>query len=235
MHKKLESELMSLAHHILQMKDREDLLALRERANALSERLNLLALIDRYEQLPTTEQSKSELNSQYDYDLLVSKEERTISEKLELVKEEEETVQLETSDSGLETVDLGVTYSFDDFSEPVSDVKEKVIEEELEGDVVDEQTMDLFSSADTSNQKSLNDVLFQRQLKIGLNDRIAFVKQLFDGSQGDFNRVISQLNSFQTKKEAYQFIKSTVKPDYDWSNNEELEGRLFELIDRKFS
>ena len=72
-------------------------------------------------------------------------------------------------------------------------------------------------------------------LKVGLNDRVAFVKQLFDGSQADFNRVISQLNSFQTKKEAYQFIKSTVKPDYDWSNKEELEVRLFELIDRKFS
>ena len=146
-----------------------------------------------------------------------------------------EVLELEVEDSELETGDLGVTYSFDDFSEPVSNVKEEVLEKETEENVVQEETMDLFSSADTSGQKSLNDVLFQRQLKIGLNDRIAFVKQLFDGSQADFNRVISQLNSFQTKKEAYQFIKSTVKPDYDWSNKEELEARLFELIDRKFS
>jgi hypothetical protein len=60
------------------------------------------------------------------------------------------------------------------------------------------------------------------------------VKNLFDGSQEDFNRVVSQLNSFKTEKEANKFINKMVKPDYNWSDQEELEARFMEIIQRKF-
>lgn len=83
-------------------------------------------------------------------------------------------------------------------------------------------------------QRSLNDALFKNNIQVGLNDRIAFVNQLFDGSQQDFNRVVSQLNSFKTEEEAKNFINDFVKPDYDWSAKEEFEQRLIQLIERKF-
>jgi len=67
--------------------------------------------------------------------------------------------------------------------------------------------------------KTLNDKLFQNTIKIDLNDRIAFVKHLFEGNQEDFNRVISQLNTMKTEKGAKQFILKMIKPDYDWSKN----------------
>ena len=228
MHKKLESELISLAHSILQMKDRDELPALLDKTRELYERLSLLSLIERYEQLPTTTESIEELNQEYDYDKLVEPQESKI------VKEKEipEPIQNLDSSEAVETVDLGLSYDFEDFSEPV---KLEETETEVEQLVEEEPVVDLFSTTNENGQKSLNDVLFQKQLQIGLNDRIAFVKNLFKGSQEDFNRVISQLNSFQTKKEAHQFIKSNVKPDYDWSSQEELELRLFDLIDRKFS
>ena len=76
--------------------------------------------------------------------------------------------------------------------------------------------------------------MFKNNLQIGLNDRIAFVKHLFDGSQEDFNRVLSQLNSFKTENESKKFIDEFVKPDYDWSNKEDYENRLINLIERKF-
>lgn len=82
--------------------------------------------------------------------------------------------------------------------------------------------------------RSLNDALFKNNIQVGLNDRIAFVNQLFDGSQQDFNRVVSQLNSFKTEAEAKNFIYEFVKPDYDWSAKEEFEQRLITLIERKF-
>ena len=85
-----------------------------------------------------------------------------------------------------------------------------------------------------SKQRSLNDALFKNNIQVGLNDRIAFVNQLFDGSQQDFNRVVSQLNSFKTEAEAKNFIYEFVKPDYDWSAKEEFEQRLITLIERKF-
>ena len=81
---------------------------------------------------------------------------------------------------------------------------------------------------------SLNDK-FSAGINIGLNDRIAFVKKLFAGSDEDYNRVISQLNTFDNLEEAEVFIEDMVKPDYnDWSGNDEYEARFIELISKKF-
>jgi hypothetical protein len=60
------------------------------------------------------------------------------------------------------------------------------------------------------------------------------VKNLFGGSQEDFNRVVSQLNSFKTQKEAKKFINKMVKPDYDWTDKEEVEERFMSIVERKF-
>jgi hypothetical protein len=83
--------------------------------------------------------------------------------------------------------------------------------------------------------KSLNDRLTSG-ISFGLNDRIAFEKKLFGGSADDFNRVISQLNTFDSFEEAKGFIESFVKPDYnDWDGKEEYETRFLEIIEKKFN
>ena len=89
--------------------------------------------------------------------------------------------------------------------------------------------------SEDSPKTSLNEALVSSNMQIGLNDRIAFVKHLFEGSQEDFNRVVSQVNSFKHKKEAVKFISKIVKPDYDWKGKEEFEERFMDLIERKFS
>ena len=48
MHKKLEAELMSIAHTILQMKNKNDVVALKEKARVLYERLSVLSFVDEY-------------------------------------------------------------------------------------------------------------------------------------------------------------------------------------------
>ncbi len=83
-------------------------------------------------------------------------------------------------------------------------------------------------------KKSLNDFL-QKAIQIDLNDRIVFVRHLFDGNQNDFNRVVSQLNTFKTESEAKRFITEMIKPDYNWSGKEIHEARLFEIIERRFA
>lgn len=72
-------------------------------------------------------------------------------------------------------------------------------------------------------------------LNIGLNDRIAFVKQLFMGSQEDYQRVISQINTMDEYGETIDFIENVVKPDYDWSQVEETEQRLLDLVANRFN
>lgn len=81
---------------------------------------------------------------------------------------------------------------------------------------------------------SLNDVL-NKGITFGLNDRIAFVKHLFAGSNEDFNRVVSQLNTFETHEEALQFIEDLVKPDYDqWVGKDEYAQRFLQIIEKNF-
>ena len=82
---------------------------------------------------------------------------------------------------------------------------------------------------------SLNDRL-KKGLNIGLNDRIAFVKHLFNGSTEDFNRVVSQLNTSSSELEALEFLNNMVKPEYNnWLGKEAYEQRLLSFLDGKFS
>ena len=73
-------------------------------------------------------------------------------------------------------------------------------------------------------------------ISIGLNDRVGFVKYLFADSSEDFNRVLSQLNTFDSYADAKDFIKNMVKPDYnDWKGLEDYEERFMEIVERKFN
>jgi chemotaxis protein histidine kinase CheA len=82
---------------------------------------------------------------------------------------------------------------------------------------------------------SLNDRI-SKGITVGLNDRIAFVKNLFNNSNEDYNRVLSQLITFDTYADAQDFIDNMVKPDYNnWDGKDEYAQRFMEIIERKFS
>lgn len=83
-------------------------------------------------------------------------------------------------------------------------------------------------------KKSLHDELKKNSINIGLNDRIAFVKVLFDGNQQDFNRVLSQVNSYNTLDEVRDFIDNYVRPDHNWEDHLEYSERFVGIIESKF-
>lgn len=85
-----------------------------------------------------------------------------------------------------------------------------------------------------SKQLSLHDKLLSNTIHIGLNDRIAFVNNLFNFSQVDFNKVMSTLHDFENKKEAFDFINYTVKSKYNWKGKEDLVERFLTIIERKY-
>ena len=120
---------------------------------------------------------------------------------------------------------LGHNYSEPVFVKPndvtASVPKKEIIEEKAEV-VVDEKVSIL-------NEKLAHGI------NIGLNDRVGFVKYLFNGSSEDFNRVLSQLNTFDTYSDAKNFIDEMVKPDYNnWKGQDDFEERFMELVERKF-
>lgn len=310
MHKKLEADLISLAHSILQMKNKDDVFALDEKAKIISSKLSMLAFVETYiNSTPHIEETKEELISKVEKafekkeELAVLEDEAPVIHDLEITNEEEvENIEVEdikdTSEDTPEKIEEEETEDIEEYVEDIIEETEGIEEEAVEEEeIVEAISMDveetveetpqeveadleqpfedleetLFSSNtpdntfkddpkdvgelkiatleeelkdtfpvdvmanlfETAQPKSLNDVL-TKNIQIGLNDRIAFVKNLFDGSQEDFNRVVSQLNSFKTEKEAKKFINKMVKPDYNWTEQEEFEVRFMEIVQRKF-
>ncbi|WP_284653788.1 hypothetical protein [Flavobacterium terrisoli] len=88
---------------------------------------------------------------------------------------------------------------------------------------------------DEPKTTSLN-TTFSKTIEIGLNDRVAFVNNLFSGSNEDFNRVLSQLNTFDDLEEAKNFLNEMVIPDYNyWVGKEEYIERFMEVVEKKFA
>ncbi len=279
---------MSLAHSILQMKNKQDVKALKDKSQQIYEKLSLLAFVEDYVNTnPNLEETKEELlekvTSALDKKNAIITNDVREDVKIEVVEDhfvdeneklaveigddffEQEIKNSETINSVKEEVVLEyskedvvneylevekeevIEQPFDDLEELIfgdtkptnfkddpKDVGEKnaiTLEEELEDTIPVDVIANLFEPV---QPKSLNDKL-QTNIQIDLNDRIVFVKNLFEGSQEDFNRVVSQLNTFKTEKEAKKFIIKMVKPDYDWSKQEELENRLLEIIERRFA
>ena len=253
MHKRLETDLMSLAHSILKMKNKGDVFALKEKSKVIYEKLSLLAFVEEYvNTTPDETESKGDLLVKIEKGLALKEAKQVVAfenEKEVLQSEDIEEVQEESVEDSSEesSTDEIIEQPFDELEElmlrnedAVSNPTDAVIEEgesktvTLEEELQDTISVDEMATLfDIPGPKSLNDKL-AINIQIGLNDRIAFVKNLFDGSQEDFNRVLSQLNSYASEKEAKKFINKMVKPDYDWSQQEELEARFLEIVERKF-
>lgn len=71
------------------------------------------------------------------------------------------------------------------------------------------------------------------EFRLDLNDRIAFSKMLFEGSQADLNDTVAQLNHFKTLEEAKEYL-SDLYYERKWSNVDEYAQRLWILVENKF-
>jgi hypothetical protein len=91
------------------------------------------------------------------------------------------------------------------------------------------------TQAKEDTKKTLNDALKGKALTFGLNDKIAFIKHLFDGNNEDFERVVSQINTSQSFEEVSTLIQNIIKPDYNhWEGKDEFEERFMNIIQSKF-
>ncbi|WP_372795417.1 hypothetical protein [Lutibacter sp.] len=240
MHKKIKAELVSLAHSILQLENNDDISVLHKKAQEIYEKLSVLKFVDK--------NMNSESNSVETSKEIVDRiepsfeEEKETSSNLIEVIEDVEKLEMLLDKQIEEVFDIENTILKDDEKEVFSVLNS--LEEELKDAISADVATEMFERVTKENpvieeisenrQRSLNDTLFKNNLQVGLNDRIAFVKHLFEGNQEDFNRVLSQLNSFKNENEAKDFIQKMVKPDYDWSAKQDYEERLIILIERKF-
>lgn len=295
MKKRLESELISIAHRILKLKNKSEVDQLYKETQKLYETLTVLKFYQDNFELVKNDVSENELeeklenpvengitqDSTPEIEKEITEEVTSISDKVEnrpaailteepleeeitIVTEnktevvEEEPVfkpifELEVEEPKEESSDkeLAVQSTTAEIAPEIKPETKQVALEDLLGEnyvdpiFVKPNEVSLFSSDATSTDekaptlempKSIDlNSSFSKSIEIGLNDRIAFVTHLFGESNEDFNRVISQLNTFDTLEEAKNFINEMVIPDYNyWVGKEEYLERFMEIVEKKF-
>ena len=248
MKKKIESELISIAHRVLKLKGKEDVLKMHAEVEALYEQLTVLKFAHQNfeEDMPTIGSDSSffgmldeafnntvsdniEVEDKIYVNLDEVEDDGIMEPVMEKIKDMVAQMPQETheADDILEAVIPKQQFSQDDFEKLTADFKEIPIFEPVaktKNEVKDD------------NKKSLNDALKGKSLTIGLNDKLAFIKHLFDGSSEDFERVLSQINTSETLEEANTLIQNIIKPDYNfWEGKDEFESRFMEIIESKFN
>ena len=210
---------------IITSRDMNDIPALYEAAKGLYEKLAVLKFIE------------EELN-----EIQVDVSKNVIAEKFEQMANAVLSANSAIPESNPHQEDIiipGMDTIKDMVSEmPSSESLDAVLNEFMEHPDIMKNDMEMFMPTDKKKvevPKSLNDRLSNKELKVDLNNRLAFVKHLFNDSTEDYNRVLSQLSTIDTEERSVAFITNMVKPDYkNWEGKEEFELRFMELIARRF-
>ncbi|TPN87726.1 hypothetical protein [Aquimarina algicola] len=252
MKKKLEAELISIAHRILRLNDKSTLPQLQEEARQLYEKLTILTFSEAHfaGPQPTIGQIKSALETNEVEDV------KEIGQKEQPVAEPKPVVPIVPKEIAPVTpvsIPLEEKESKKEVETTTIEQKPEIIIEEVNARV----TEDLFVPASVSKEeqpvsksiqhpkaavnpeaddkpRSLNDQL-KKEIHIGLNDRLAFIKNLFDGNPSDYNRVLSQLGTIDSKTEAETFINTMIKPDYNhWEGKDEYAERFMNIVLSKY-
>ena len=74
-----------------------------------------------------------------------------------------------------------------------------------------------------------------KKLKIGFNDRFAFINKLFHGEADEYNQVIQAIERMSDLHQAENYLNMVVKPDFDWSEAEEFEERFRMCLEQHFA
>jgi hypothetical protein len=151
---------------------------------------------------------------------------------------------IKADDKEITEEDFQKTDSHDplDLNNSVKDIVKETLEKkshEVKMDELTTQDLSFEPKEKVSTQKEiikerLNDK-FSKGLQIDINDRLAFIKHLFDKSPNEYQRAISQISTLQSWNQAKVFILEMVKPDYDnWKGKELYEERFLKIIENNF-
>jgi len=246
MKKKLESELISIAHRILKLKGKEDAVKMHDEVQALYEKLTILKFAhENFEEDMPTIGSNSSFFGMLDQ-AFNNKLSDTIEVEDKIYINLDEIEDDDIMEPAIEKIKDMVAQMPHEFQE-VDTILESTIPESkyhknsLEDITADFRDIPVFDPVSLGmnkkdqSKKSLNDKLKGERLTIGLNDKLAFIKHLFGGREKDYERVLSQIKSLNNFHEASKLIQGIIKPDYDgWAGKEEYEERFMEIIEAKF-
>ena len=93
----------------------------------------------------------------------------------------------------------------------------------------------LDTEKDISNdKKNINDQ-FSKKLSVDNNERLAFIKHLFDGDKNNYERVLNQTLTLGSWSEVSNLIISKVKIEYNnWKGKEDIADRFLTVLQKSF-
>ncbi|HLV13598.1 MAG TPA: hypothetical protein VKY41_00330 [Xanthomarina sp.] len=246
MKKKLEAELMSIAHRILKLKGQDNIDKMHKEVAALYEKLTVLKFAkENFEKDLPTIGSDSSFFGMLDM-AFNNKVSDTIEFEDKTYVNVDENEQEDIMEPAIEKIKDMVAQMPQEAQQVDILFEKATAEKETYQDDFDVITAGFdqipeFEPVTSENKidtqkKSLNDKLKSGGLHIGLNDKLAFIKHLFNGETTDYNRVISQINTSSSFEEAANLIQNVVKPDYNnWKDKEEFETRFMEILESRFN
>jgi len=238
----LKSDLQALAEKIQNLSENTSVSEMQNLAKELFEKLTVLKFVEENldtqkvaEPIPEIiiEEPVKEEETSIEDDFSNSDILSTLDEDLFVSDEEMDEYLVESATEKM----IDIVAQMEPETQQVDDMFEAVMAQPSVGKNDMETVTPTQSDVEVSSAKSgsLNDRL-KKGITIGLNDRIAFVKHLFNGSTEDFNRVISQLNTSSSELEALEFLNNMVKPEYNnWIGKEDYEQRLLSFLEGKYS
>lgn len=258
MKNRLEAELISIAHRILKLKNKSETIQLQQETLNLYQKLSVLRFVEEnYDDasvvIPSDIEAKIEAPTKVEAVVSVpeiNEQKEVVVAKEEVVVEQEPVAETETLvEEKVEApivekqvIDFDFDSNFKEFEAQLSNAKPTPapsIFDQLpeEGVAVEDKEPSVVITKESEvepKKVSINDAV-RKNFNIGLNDKVAFEFHLFGGKSQDFNRVLSQLQTFETFSEAKDFIQNVVKPDYNnWLTKDEYENRFLEIIENKF-
>ena len=242
MKKKLESEIISIAHRILKLTGKEDLEKMQAEIALLYQKITILKFIENNHdgELPES----TGLDASF-FNALDGAFNNTVTDSVEVADKTFVNIDAEDTESIMEPAIEKIkdivaqmpeeTAEVDAIIDAINDPPEAV-EHDLNELSPSYSQLPIFESVETEHSTpSLNDQLKTQGFQVGLNDRLAFVKSLFENSTEDYDRVLSQLSTLGSFEEANEMLNTIIKPDYNnWEGQEDIEARFLEIIENKF-
>ena len=228
MKRKIREELVRMSEEILADRELKKLSELYQRSRALYEKIAVLKFIEDNLNTLQVDVSKSEIGTRFESMASAVLDENT---KVPETNPHQEDIMT----PGIDTIKHMVSEMTDD--EALDEVLIRLLNKRgITTNIHKENQGGTGGGTTLATPKSVNDVVGYQQISIGLNDRLAFVKHLFEDNVEAYTVTLSKLNTMENLVQSESYLQTNVKPKFNnWLGKEEYEARLLALIARRFN
>lgn len=173
-----------------------------------------------------------EIQAKVSHSATVSQQNSAYKAYQDIIQKQHEQVAPITEEKTIEKVSVSAQSQPETVTEPVHQSRQPL------EDFISQTQYPVFEKkeevTEVKSAPSLND-RFGKTAQIGLNDRLAFIRQLFFGSESEYNNVVQHINNLQSVQDIAIYIEQEVKPIYNhWRGKEDYEERFLSLMLKRF-